>query len=166
MSDSEVALRLTIGHEKRADPLGAVGIFTNILLTGFIEDLMPGPEGETEDERDERIGRAVVAETRRQIAEVIAAFRAQFSAATDDDVAAWNEALAALGTGAAVNLSAAESPLRRIAIDPAQRGNSIQDLRLSLIGWRLGQMISAGQFADNSAVATWIRVNLGAPPPP
>jgi len=166
MSDSDVALRLTIGHEKAPDPVGAFGIVTGILIGGLVESLLPGPEGETEEERDERIGRAVEAETKRQIAEVIAAFRAQFEATTDDDIAAWNEALAALGTGPSINLAAAEGPLSRIHIDPTQRGNSIQDLRLSLVGWRLGQMISAGEFADNTAVAAWIRTNLGAPAEP
>jgi hypothetical protein len=60
-------------------------------------------------------------------------------------------------------MSAAEAPLRRVAIDPNGRGNSIQDLRLRLVGWRLGQLISIGAFNDGAAVARWIRSNLGSP---
>ena len=166
MSDSDVALRLTLGHEKAPDPSGGLAIFVRIVATGAIEHLLPGPEGETEEQRDERVGRAIEAETRRQIAEVIAAFRAQFNATTDADIVAWNEAGGALGTSNTLDMSAAETPLSRIAINPADRGNSIQDLRLSLVGWRLGQLIGNGAFADRAAVAAWIRTNLGAPAAP
>jgi hypothetical protein len=52
--------------------------------------------------------------------------------------------------------------LRGIRVDERMRGNSYQDLALSLVGWRLGRMIRAGQFSNTSEVATWIRTNLGA----
>ena len=78
---------------------------------------------------------------------------------------AWNDALAGLGTGDTLNMGAAEDPLKRISINPAGRGNSIQDLRLSLVGWKLGQLIGSGAFADGAAVAAWIRRNLGPPAP-
>jgi hypothetical protein len=161
MSDREVALRLTIGHEKAPDPSGGVDILINIVISGVIENFLPGPEGETEEKRDERVARAIEAETRRQIAEVIAAFRTQFQSVTDADIAAWNEALAALGSEEKLNMSAAEGPLQRIPINYSNRGNSIQDLRLSLVGWRLGQMIASGEFSTGADVAHWIRINLG-----
>lgn len=161
MEDQEVALRLTIGHEKAPDPDGTMAAIA-IALRGIGESLRPGPEGETEDERDERVGRAIAEETRRQIEAIIQAFRTQFQATTDDDIRAWNEAITALGTGSELNLAAAEAPLSRIAINNANRGNSIQDMRLSLVGWRLGQLISSGAFGeDRTAVASWIRTNLG-----
>ncbi|HET7461251.1 MAG TPA: DUF4157 domain-containing protein [Longimicrobium sp.] len=165
MSDADVAVRLTIGHEKAADPWPLMA-GVNVLLSGVVESVLPGPEGETEEEENERVGRVMVEETRRQIAEIIRAFRTQFRAATDADVAAWNEAQAAMGTGPQLDMAAAEAPLRRIAIDPTLRGNSIQDLRLSAVGWRLGQLIGAGAFASGAAVAAWIRANLGSPSPP
>jgi hypothetical protein len=164
MSDAEVALRLTIGHEKTADPSPIMSA-SIVVLTGLIESALPGPAGETEEQETQRVGRAVEDEARRQIDEIIGAFRTQFEAATDADVAAWNEALAAMGTGPRLDMAAAEAPLRRIAINPALRGNSIQDLRLSAVGWRLGQLIGAGAFGSGAQVATWIRANLGAPPP-
>ncbi len=161
MDDQEVALRLTIGHEKAPDPDGTMAAIS-IALRGVGESLRPGPEGETEDERDERVGRAIADETRRQIEAIIQAFRTQFQATTDDDIRAWNEAITALGTGNELNLAAAEAPLSRIAINNANRGNSIQDMRLSLVGWRLGQLIGSGAFGeDRTAVASWIRANLG-----
>ena len=165
MSDADVALRLTIGHEKAPDPNGTMAAI-NIVLTGLIEHWSPQPEGETEEQRQERVGRAILSETQRQINEIITAFRTQFQAATDADVQAWNEALTALGRGNVLNIGAAEAPLSRISINPAGRGNSIQDLRLSLVGWQLGQLISSGAFGDRAAVARWIRTNLGAPPSP
>jgi hypothetical protein len=168
MKDDEVALRLTIGHEKSPDPNGKWEILGSLLDVWIAESLKPGPDGETDEQRKERIGKAVADETGRQIEAIIAAFRAQFNATTDADIAAWNEALAALGPNTKLNTGAYEgkdSPLNKIAVNPAGRGNSRQDLRLSLIGWRLGQMIGKGEFASRSAVAYWIRVNLSATPP-
>jgi len=160
MSDQDVALRLTIGHEKGPDPDG-LAAFINIVLAGGAEHFAQGPEGETDDQRDERIGRAIAAETGRQVQAIIAAFRAQFQACTDADVAAWQQAIAALGVGASLDMTAAEVPLGRITVDPRMRGNSRQDLRLSLVGWRFGQLIQTGQFGDRRAAADWLRSNLG-----
>jgi hypothetical protein len=164
LSDADLALRLTIGHEKAPDPGGSVAAL-NILITGVIEDFGPAPEGETEEEHDRRVDAAIAAETLRQLNGIINAFRAQFTACTDADVQAWNDALAAAGTGDTLNMAAAEHALRRVSIGFAGRGNSIQDLRLSMVGWRLGQLISSGAFATGAQVAAWIRANLGAPAP-
>ena len=164
MSDADVALRLTIGHEKAPDPNGTMAAL-NVALTGILEYVLPGPEGETDEERDRRVSQAISDEMRRQIDEIIAAFRTQFNAATEADVQAWNDALNALGTGDTLNLNAAEAPLSRIQINFQNRGNSIQDLRLSMVGWRLGQLISSGAFGnDRARVAGWIRTNLGPRP--
>lgn len=165
MSDAEVALRLTIGHEKRPDPNGAVEAFANIVFAGGIERfLVPGPEGETDEERERRVDKAIEDEIGHQVRSIIAAFQAQFQATTDADIDAWNEALTKLGTDETLNKSALEckdSPLNRISINPAGKGNSIQDLRLSLVGWRLGQLIANGAFQDRASIARWIRINLG-----
>lgn len=165
MSDEEVALRLTIGHEKAPDPPGGLEAAVSILMAGLAEDWFGhAPEGETEEERNQRVGRALEHETRRRIRQIIAAFTAQFNATTDADIAAWNETLGRIGMDTAANAAAVEgpgSPLEGISINPALRGNSRQDLRLSLMGWRLGQMIRDGAFADNHDVAAWIRANLG-----
>ena len=93
---------------------------------------------------------------------MIAHFRAQFLATTDDDIAAWRQAIAALGSTDVLDMAAAEAHLRRIAIDPSKRGNSIQDLRLSLVGWQLGELLQRNHFPDRAAVGAWIRHNLGA----
>lgn len=163
MTDDQVALRLTIGHEKGPDPSG-VAAFVNVAFTAVVETLRPGPEGETDEQRDQRIGRAIAAEIKRQVDEIIAAFRAQFQACTDADVEAWQQAVDALSVGAQLNMTAAEVPLGRIAVDPTMRGNSRQDLRLSLVGWRFGQLISTGWFPDRASAATWLRTNLGPAP--
>lgn len=169
MSDQEVALRLTIGHEKRPDPPKGLEIFIDIITTGLLERyLEEGPEGETEEEREQRVEQAIEREINQDIQDVIAAFRAQFQATTDDDIAAWNAALAQLGTGETLEKSALEgptSPLNQIAIDPSQRGNSQQDLRLSLVGWKLGQLLQSSSFSDRASVARWIRANLSPTAP-
>jgi Domain of unknown function (DUF4157) len=160
MSDAEVALRLTIGHEKAPDPNGAMDVALEVGAVWLIESLKSGPEGETEEEKKKRVGKAVGDEVQHQIDEIIAAFRRQFKACTDADVAAWNEALANYRADPN-SLEAPGNALDRIAVDPTMKGNSRQDLRLSLVGWRLGEMIHAGEFADGKAVAAWIRKNLG-----
>jgi hypothetical protein len=165
MSDAEVALRLTIGHEKAPDPNGAREVAFDVGAVYISETLSEGPEGETEEQKDDRVGKAVSDELQRQIDEIIAAFRRQFKACTDADVAAWNEALAAYRSDPN-SLEAPGNALDRIAVDPTMKGNSRQDLRLSLVGWRLGEMIRAGEFTDGKAVAAWIRKSLGPTPAP
>jgi hypothetical protein len=163
MPDDQVALRLTIGHEKGPDPSG-VDAFVSVVIRGGIEAFLPGPEGETDEQRDQRIGRAIAQEIQRQVDEIIGAFRGQFQACTDADVEAWEQAIEALGVGAELNMTAAEVPLGRIAVDPTMRGNSRQDLRLSLVGWRFGQLVSSGRFPDRASAAGWLRTNLGPKP--
>lgn len=160
LTDQDVALRLTIGHEKAPDPDTTAAV-VDIVATGAIESYRDGPDGETEEQRRQRIGKAIADAVGREVQEVIAAFRTQFQAATDADVAAWNDAIRELGSGDKPGQAAAEGPLGGIQVDPAQRGNSRQDLRLSLMGWRLGQLISTDHFPDRHAVAGWIRANLG-----
>jgi hypothetical protein len=54
------------------------------------------------------------------------------------------------------------APLFR-KIDVNSRGNSDQDLRLSLLGWSLGVAIREGVMVSGSDVASWVRTNLKAP---
>ena len=89
-------------------------------------------------------------------------FLRQFSRASAHDVELFRQAEAALGTGPKLNLEAAIKILHGISVDDRMRGNSYQDLALSLVGWHFGKMIRSGQFANNAEVAQWIRANLGA----
>jgi len=41
-----------------------------------------------------------------------------------------------------------------------RRGNSMQDLYLSCLGWFLGQEIRNGKFKTNEEVAYWLTLNL------
>ncbi len=120
MPDAEVALRLAIGHEKRADP----GRFDPLILLKL---------------------------------------RRQFASTTDADVVAFHHALGALATA---DLDVAEAVRRLSAIAVGdEAGNSSADLLLSLLGYRLAQLVREGAFADRSQVATWIRENVLANPP-
>lgn len=93
-------------------------------------------------------------------------FETQYKAATSEDVEVFKRAEKALGTGPKLNLEAALKVLKGdknnkgIAVDPSKKGNSYQDLLLSLVGWRLGQDIASGRIKDRKEVATWIRTNL------
>jgi hypothetical protein len=163
MSDREVALRLTIGHEKVPDPPNALEASLLILAQGLVAVRWIVAKDGTVKERARRIVAALLAEACRQAVNSIITYRAQFHATTDDDLAAWQEALRVSGKGRAFDwqaLEGASSPLGAITIANGE-GNSVQDLRLSLAGWRLGQLIACGAFDRRQDVAAWIRRTLG-----
>jgi RHS repeat-associated protein len=41
-----------------------------------------------------------------------------------------------------------------------RQGNSLEDLRLTVRGWRFGQMVANGEFASNEEAAQWLEENL------
>lgn len=86
-------------------------------------------------------------------------FPKQFSSATGEDVATYRRALAALGADWRADLGAAIEVLRGIEVGTG-RGNSIQDLSLSLMACRLGQLIREGTVRTGVEAAAWIRANL------
>jgi hypothetical protein len=82
---------------------------------------------------------------------------------TGADIQAFDHALAADASG---NISAREAALGSI-LDPGRigplenrQGNSLEDLRLSVRGWRLGTMVASGEIATNRQVANWIALNV------
>jgi hypothetical protein len=97
----------------------------------------------------------------RSKATIFFSARAQFRAATPAHVAAFLRADSALGRGPRLDLEAADEILHEIPIDIRQRGNSYQDLRLTLMGWRFGRLLRAGEFRSTAHMAEWIRTNLG-----
>jgi Domain of unknown function (DUF4157) len=149
MSKEEVALRLIIGHELAPDPSikdAMIGAAIGGVIGGIIGPPGSGPTSAALD-----AARAM-----------LDGFKRQFKQATDQDVLAFRQANVALGTALTMDMSAAETALKPIKdkINPKLRGNSVQDLRLSLAGWNLGQLISAGKFATGGDVAKWVRLNL------
>ncbi len=163
MSDAEVAARLAIGHEKATDPPTGPQAAIVVLAASLLTYQRAKEAGAGEGERWRRVGTTALTETRRQAAEILGTFRAQFNATTDDDLAAWRKALQRSGPGTAFRQRAVEGrrgSLRAIRVNDGE-GNSVQDLRLTLVGWRLGQLIGDGAFADRRAIAVWLRRTLG-----
>ena len=82
---------------------------------------------------------------------------------TSDDVSLFVEALAcdAVGSTAARDsaLEAILSPQKHGALAD-RRGNSLADLRLSVRGWRLGNMVAQGGLGTNKDLANWIALNV------
>lgn len=139
LSDEEVALRLTIGHEKAADP-GAGTIAGGALVGGALGGLVGAGAGAALN--------------------VLDSFRTQYSRATAADVTVFLSAEKNFGAGTKLDLAAADSTLHGIRVDSTLKGNSYQDLLLSCCGWRLGQWIKAGKFARSADVGAWVRANL------
>jgi hypothetical protein len=133
LTDIEVAMRVCIGHEKAPDP-HPTSAWTVVGAIGL------GPAG-------------VAGMT-------LWSFRNQYAAATDLDVEIFKNAGAVLGAATPLRLRAAAATLRGIAVDSSLRGNSYQDLLLTLCGWRLGQMIRNGRFQAAAGIAGWIRANI------
>ncbi len=166
MSDADVAIRLAIGHEKAPDAPNGVEAATAVLRRAAVEG-----------QRTARLQRPLAAwlvgvasvaavESWRQFAQSVVAYRTQFRATTEDDLEAWWQALAQASGRTPTKpidrriLESARSPLRRIKVAYGE-GNSDQDLRLTLVGWRLGQLILSDAFPDRYAVAHWLRRSLG-----
>jgi hypothetical protein len=154
MSAEEVAIRLTVGHEKRPDPgIDTVieGAIEGEARPGLLGTLVPGPSAVLDFATGAFAGAASA---------VLNAFRAQFAACTANDVEIFRSAVSDLGSGKPLNGGAAAARLRGIRVVTSQRGNSYQDLLLSCYGWRLGQDIKNNRIATLPDVADWIRVNL------
>jgi hypothetical protein len=163
MQDAEVALRLTIGHEKVTDPPNGLAAAMAALEAGVAAYKGAVAEEAMMPESARRVWGAIVVEAVRQARGSLATYRAQFAATTDADIAAWHEALRLCARGRELDRRALEgprSPLRVIAVGSGE-GNSVQDLRLSLAGWRFGQLIGAGAFGDGRQIGAWIRRTLG-----
>ncbi|MGO4888906.1 hypothetical protein ACJ2A9_14215 [Anaerobacillus sp. MEB173] len=141
LSDRDVALRLTIGHELSPDP--------NVLLAGTIGTGIPGT--------GPLLGGGIAL-----YYEIWTSYRNQFFSVKPEDVLAFNIALKALGTNLILNMNAAEVALIPIftKIRVQKRGNSYQDLRLSLVGWYLGEAILQGRYTSGKQVSEWVRKNL------
>ncbi|HTR29716.1 MAG TPA: hypothetical protein VMH27_10635 [Puia sp.] len=93
-------------------------------------------------------------------------FVTQYNAATREDVDIFLKAEAALGNGPKLNLAEALKILKGddqhpgIVVDKTKKGNSYEDLLLSLVGFRLGEDIKNGKITDSKQVADFIRTNL------
>jgi len=154
MSDEEVAIRLCVGHEKAADPGkataaigGAIGGGATLIVSPVKNPLLVGAGAAA--------GAGVA---------ILVAFRDQFAAATAADVQIFRNAERSLGSASPLDLGAASATVRGIKVDPSLRGNSYEDLLLSVFGWRLGQMIKDGTARSKADIAAWIRTNIKAAP--
>jgi hypothetical protein len=161
LSDERVGKRLTVGHELSPDP----GVLRGALagaLAGAVVPLVSslrGPSAALAVPVGSALGGLAGA-----LAQQFLGFRRQYQQATDADEHAFDQALAALGQGPVLDQGAAEAALRPLLdkIDVNSRGNSYQDLRLSLLGWWLGDAIRRGTITRRDQVAAWVRAHLKA----
>jgi hypothetical protein len=163
LSDEQVGKRLTVGHEFSPDP----GVLRGILagaLAGAVVPLVLGLRGRSAA-LAVPVGSALGG-LAGALAQQFLGFRRQYQRATDADEHAFDQALAAAGQGQrpVLDQDAAEAALRPLfdKIDVNSRGNSYQDLRLSLLGWWLGDAIRRGTITRGDQVGTWIRAHLKA----
>ena len=95
----------------------------------------------------------------------------QYQSATRVDVLLFDEAVQADRSG---NIDIRDTKLRAILTSPNPEdwgsGNSLEDLRLSLKGWRLGRAVAGKDqelgektLTTRQEVASWVRVNIGLP---
>jgi len=162
-SDEDVALRLAIGHEKMADPPNATEAALEIVAAVALAARRVIGQDLTTAERARRIATVVATEAWGQFRGSIDTFHAQFQSVTARDIAAWQKALRLSGSAKAFDRRAVEgprTPLRSIMVANGE-GNSVQDLRLTLVGWRLGDLIVQGAFKDRRAIGPWLRAALG-----
>ena len=161
LPDERVAKRLTVGHELAADPGWVRGALAGGLVGGSVPPLA-GIRGSTSIVG--LIVRSIFGAVAGIGAEQLLGFRAQLARANEEDEATFDRALAALGTGPTMDMDAAEAALGPLfrRIDVNAKGNSFQDLRLSLLGWWFGEAIRRRTLVSGPEVAAWVRVNLKA----
>jgi hypothetical protein len=92
---------------------------------------------------------------------VLPKVRRQFRSCTDGDLAAFHRALEALGRDWVFSFAKVDPYMSQIEVGSA-RGNSCQDLYLSLAAYHFVQLLKGGQFLDRGAMARWVRDNLKA----
>lgn len=150
MSDEEVAIRLMIGHEKAPDPgyFRAVG-----------ECMLENSEGKrvTYPESTPSIDCMGEAPYR-----MLQGFRKQFNRATDKDVKQFLELRKKITKKdlKSEDLEGIETYVQSVNINPEDQGCSRQDMRLSIMGWVLGELIRNGKFGSRTEVAEWLRKYL------
>ena len=159
MTNEEVALRLTVGHEKDADPgpaTAAGGAVVGGVAGAVGGGLLAGKWG--------AIGGGAAGAGLGAAGAVLLGFRDQFNACTTGDVQNFNDGVNSLGVGGKLNGTAALAKLKGVKVDSTVRGNSYEDLLLSAYGWWLGQEIKSGRMSSKPDAATWVRDNLAAAP--
>jgi len=82
--------------------------------------------------------------------------RRQFRSATAEDVALFRRALAALGASRRLDLGLAAAALAGIHVGTGM-GNSAEDLNLTLVAYRLADLIRRGELTSRQEVAEWLR---------
>jgi hypothetical protein len=88
------------------------------------------------------------------------AFVRQAISADESDVDLFRKALSTVTPGLNQNPHASLSILKGIRVGTGQ-GNSMQDLQLSLFGFKFGQMIRGETINTRAFAARWIRSNIG-----
>lgn len=166
MSDADVAIRLAIGHEKAPDAPNGTEAAAAVLRTAATEGRRIAQLRRPLGSWLVGVATAVGTESWRQFALSIDAYRTQFRATTEEDLTAWRQTLDKVSSSTLTKpvdrrvLESPRSPLGRIKVAYGE-GNSDQDLRLTLVGWQLGQLILSDAFPDRFAVARWLRQSLG-----
>lgn len=155
-SDEQVGKRLTVGHEFATDP----GMIGGALVGGLAGAWVPSALGVRG--RAAALVGAAVGGVAGALAQQFLGFRRQYHRATDEDMDAFDSALDAMGPGPSLDLDAAEAALQPLfeKIDVHSRGNSYQDLRLSLLGWWLGVAVRRGVITHGEEIAAWVRAHL------
>ena len=159
LSDERVCKRLTVGHELSPDP-GAIRGALIGALAGAAVPWACGVQGRAAAFAVP-VGSAIGGLS-GALAQQFLGFRRQYRRATAEDEQVFDQALAASGPGPVLRLDAAEAAMRPLLekIDVDSRGNSHQDLRLSLLGWWLGEAVRRGSFQHGDEIAAWIRTHL------
>lgn len=101
---------------------------------------------------------------------LIDGFENQFQAATDEHVRAFRRAVSRMSDdpNAHVDLESLREDLQPFIadIDSSLRGNSVQDLLLTAVGWRFGEMLRERRFENSEQASNWLERSLMEPGAP
>jgi hypothetical protein len=146
-----------VGHFTTAVDMGFRPLRTFALLPSVVQDLRaPVPPLGVEETFCVRliIGHEQVAD------DATLAFLRQARSPTTGEIEIFGNALAAVTSARNQAVGVSRAALSGIRIGTGQ-GNSIQDLHLSLFGFKFGKMIRSGTISNRADAAMWIRTNVG-----
>ena len=99
----------------------------------------------------------------------VAAFQTQYDTATKADISAFEKALSHISNDPSKTvdietLNTDLAPIMGRIKSTINNGNSKQDLRLTALGWKFGDLIRSNAFKSNAEAANWLERNLGPQP--
>jgi hypothetical protein len=147
-----------VGHFTTAVDMGFRPMQTFTIIPKFVRDQIPPPPPPFA--ADEVICVRLIIGHEQVADDATGAFIRQALSPSNAEIVIFFTALGIVTAARNQTVAVSRAALSGIRIGTGQ-GNSIQDLHLSLFGFKFGQMIRSGTISNRGDAAMWIRTNIG-----